>query len=91
MKTIGYTYEADFHCIRHAEERFPALIDIAKKTRPPIVRDNEGNMVSTVLDIDEWDSAQTCPECFGEHLEARERGERHRLPVFEGTVIGDPY
>lgn len=62
MKIIGYTYEADHHCIECAQKRFPALKE-HEELRFPFVVDSEGNEVRAVYDTDEWyDLSDDAPE-----------------------------
>jgi len=49
MQVIGYTYEADYHCISCAEERFG--VDQYGAVEGV---DNEGNSTHPVFDTDEW-------------------------------------
>jgi hypothetical protein len=56
MKVIGYTYEADVHCIHCALERFGSKLD-----RNAI--DSEGNAPHPIFDTDEWSESERCGDC----------------------------
>ena len=43
---IGFTYEADVHCVQHASERFGANLENEPE-------DNEGNLIHPVFRIDD--------------------------------------
>ena len=51
---VGYTYEADVHCVDCTLERFP---------NPDNAIDNEGNRVHAFFPGDEFDYQATCCEC----------------------------
>lgn len=63
-RIVGYTYEADFHCVRCAEHRFG--VKIHDDRNPP--RDREGNPVTPVFLGDIRDDCRpVCGDC-GEFL-----------------------
>lgn len=54
-KVVGYTYEADYHCIACTTARFP---------EPDEATDNEGNAVYPVFDTDEAQPlGEYCGDC----------------------------
>ena len=54
MEIIGFTYEADTHCVDCATARFPGgLYD------EPYAEDGEGNQVHPMFDTDEHSEANT--------------------------------
>lgn len=60
MRIIGYTYDADIHCVGCAEKRFGAGVD-ALGAEPK--QDSEGNEVRPVFSTDEHESAPYCGDC----------------------------
>ena len=48
MRVIGYSYEADHHCIDCTNKRFGATPTYR------IHRDNEGNLIHAIFSTDEW-------------------------------------
>lgn len=59
MSVLGYTYEADYHCLDCAAERFR---DIG--TAEPI--DNEGNPVNPIFASQIFDIRYECEQIEGE-------------------------
>jgi len=78
MRVIGYSYDADLHCIRHTRERFGANYDNAT--------DSEGNAVHAIFSTDELDGAFHCAECITEELLTRSI-KRLRLSKAQQEVI----
>lgn len=70
MRIIGYTFEADCHCIsctqkRHMEQPFPAA-GIHRKDEhglPQDAQDNEGNPIHPMFSTDEQLEPQYCGDC----------------------------
>jgi hypothetical protein len=52
MQVIGYTYEADYHCIECATKAFGFKLTNPERVGHAI--DSEGNEVVPVFDTDEW-------------------------------------
>jgi hypothetical protein len=52
MQVIGYTYEADYHCIECATKAFGYKLTHPERVGKAI--DSEGNEVHPVFDTDEW-------------------------------------
>jgi hypothetical protein len=74
MKIIGYTYEADTHCVACTQKRFKQG-ELAKRRLREVcgldengialaTTDNEGNRVQPIFSTDE--ESQTCGDCFTE-------------------------
>ena len=73
MRIIGYSYEAEFHCVECAINRFgyggPA--DPNQNNISMSQTDSEGNVITPVFDITEIaDSERYCGTCLGELEEA---------------------
>ena len=78
---VGYTYEADYHCVDCAAKRFNAEVDMTAKDKDinGILfdqTDNEGNVVFPVfadaegyIDEDGRDTGASCGDCFEYVLE----------------------
>ncbi len=78
MRIIGYTYEADIHCVDCA---FNEAVVGSLKRQPPLfvdsdemgmaldLVDREGNKVRPVYSIDEGATAAYCGDCFGRLME----------------------
>ena len=61
FEVIGYTYEADVHCIECAKNRFGT----SDPTNPYLnITDNEGNSVYPIFLDSEWDSHPVCGDCL---------------------------
>lgn len=59
-EVIGYTYEADYHCVDCAEKRFgPGVDNLGKEPK----YDNEGNMVHPIFASDEFEETESCGDC----------------------------
>lgn len=52
MHVIGYTYEADYHCVECATKAFGFKLTHPERVGPAI--DSEGNEVHPVFNTDEW-------------------------------------
>jgi len=74
MRIIGYTYDADIHCVDCAFNE--AAVGVLKRQPPLYVGsdecgmamdlvDREGNKVRPVYDIDERVNMACCGDCFG--------------------------
>lgn len=69
MRIIGYTYEADVHCVDCTRKRFPresAPADYPYTDSagvPLTARDREGNVVHPITDIDESANTEHCGDC----------------------------
>jgi len=61
MNIIGYTYEADYHCVDCTENRF-GQDDLGYA----FTVDNEDNLVHPIFSIDEIDSDAVCGDCLKE-------------------------
>lgn len=60
MIVIGYTYEADVHCLSCAFDRFGDMLD-----RDDAI-DSEGNSPHPIFDIDEGAEDEHCGDCGDE-------------------------
>ena len=64
MKLVGYTYEADIHCVECSNKAFPELAQTTQGTiEAPTVYDQEGNEPGAVFDDTEWSYATYCSDC----------------------------
>lgn len=52
MKLIGYTYDADYHCVACTTRQFGAKLDHPQLVGKAL--DSEGNEVHPLFDTDEW-------------------------------------
>jgi len=60
FEVIGYTYEADCHCLQCTKNRFggdPTEVDYERI-------DNEGNSIHPIFLDSEWDFPPVCEECL---------------------------
>lgn len=69
MRIIGYTYEADYHCIECAKRRFVriGIAECEEVDDNGILmnqEDSEGNYVHPVFSTDEIDKDCCCGDCF---------------------------
>jgi predicted dehydrogenase len=61
-EVIGYTYEADCHCLDCTRKRFggePEAVDYT-------ATDNEGNDIHPIFLGDEFETAPVCGDCLTE-------------------------
>lgn len=71
-----YTYEADYHCIDCAEERFPMLTELHNNR----ATDSEGNPIGVVFSTDsDFNNGSLfggveCGTCFDEIIESESNG-----------------
>jgi len=57
-----YTYEADLHCVDHADDRF------GDKLQDGTAEDSEGNPVGAHFTWDECEDRDYCSECLHESI-----------------------
>jgi hypothetical protein len=57
FEVVGYTYEADLHCVPCASQRFGRAL-----SRRRLPGDREGNEVSPVF-LDQTQDTDTCGDC----------------------------
>jgi len=59
MRIVGYTYEADFHCVSCTLLRFPPDEDGNRYGE-----DIEGNPINPVWSFDDLDGDEVCGDCL---------------------------
>lgn len=63
LQPIGYTYEADVHCLECAYARFGNTLD------DPQTKDSEGNPIHAIFEWDEDAPNEVCGDCFTHLME----------------------
>ena len=63
MRIIGYTYEAEMHCVRCAIERFSPGSKHYDFGQGLSGTDREGNEIHPIFDIDEGSEDEYCGDC----------------------------
>ena len=71
MRIIGYSYEADFHCVGCTFERFNTLLPPTARLfgmvdfiSEPEVEDSEGNAIHPIFSFD-LEQEENCGDCRG--------------------------